>query len=201
MGKLKRNSLFLGIISVIVLFFSVSFIWNFDNSGVTEEEFQLIREPEQNVQTNDGELTNSKLVVDVKGAVVVPGVYEMKQGDRVVDVIKKASGFLDEANQDVINLALILEDEMVIFVPRIGEENVEQMEETISQNKANGKINLNTATAEELQEIPGIGPAKATAIISYRDEVNKFQKLDDLTNVSGIGQKTIEKLADFIEVK
>lgn len=202
MLKLKRNSIFLIAVCTIALIFSVSFIGNFDNSGDTNGHFQtLIIEKDMEESVKQLEEKSEKLIVDIKGAVVKPGVYEMNRGERVVHAVEKASGFMEEANRDAINLALILEDEMVIFVPKYGDEEIEKLATTVTTSKDNGKININTATAEELEKIPGIGPAKASAIISYRDEFGKFKSVDDLVNVSGIGKKTVEKMVDFIDVK
>jgi competence protein ComEA len=204
MMKLKRNILFVIAVCTIALIFSLSFIRNFDNSSVPDDHFQLFTEPSTTTieQASQMEILDEKIiVVDVKGAVIKPGVYEMNRGERVVHAIEKAKGFLKDANQDVINLALLLEDEMVIFVPKIGDEVVEKGGISNSTAKDNGKININAATAEELQQIPGIGPAKASAIISYRDEIGEFKNIDDLVNVTGIGKKTVEKMSDFIVVK
>lgn len=200
--KLKRNSLFLIAVGTIALIFSVSFIGNFDNSRDTTDHFQtLVIEKDIGETVKHIEEKNEKLIVDIKGAVVRPGVYEMNYGERVVHAVEKASGFLEEANKDAINLALLLEDEMVIFVPKYGDEEVEKLATIVTTSKDNGKININIATSEELEKIPGIGPAKASAIISYRDEYGKFKSVDDIVNVSGIGKKTVEKMVDFIEVK
>jgi competence protein ComEA len=202
MIKLKRNSFFLIAVCTIALIFSVSFIKNFDNSEARQDHFQLMIEEKQTENIAEIEMEKVKIVVDVKGAVLQPGVYEMELGDRVVHAIEKASGFLSEANKDAINLALLLVDEMVIYVPILGEEGeLQQISTTLQKSKDNGKININLATIEELQKIPGIGPAKASAIINYRDEIGKFKSVEELTNVTGIGMKTVEKMVEFIEVK
>jgi competence protein ComEA len=204
MMKLKRNIGFVIAVCTIAIIFSVSFIRNFDNSSVPDDHFQLFTEPSATTieQASQTETLDDKIVVvDVKGAVIKPGVYEMNLGQRVVHAIEKAGGFLKDANQDVINLALLLEDEMVVFVPKIGDDVIEIEGTNISAVKDNGKINVNAATAEELQKIPGIGPAKASAIISYRDENGKFKNIEDLIKVTGIGKKTVEKMSNFIVVK
>ncbi|MCT8139654.1 helix-hairpin-helix domain-containing protein [Anaerobacillus sp. CMMVII] len=200
MIKIKRNRIFLIAVCTIALLLSVSFIRNFDNSIDTQEQFQLAMYQETvDIETETVPIAQP-IIVDVKGAVEKPGVYEMKLGDRVVHAIEKANGFLQEANKNVINLALLLEDEMVIFVPITGEEEIQDLVPLIS-NKSSEKINVNVASNDELQKIPGIGPAKAAAIIKYREENGKFNSIGELTNVSGIGQKTVEKMTEFIEVK
>ncbi|WNF37693.1 helix-hairpin-helix domain-containing protein [Bacillaceae bacterium IKA-2] len=202
MNKLKRNTVFLIVVGAIVLVFSVNFIKNFNNSGVPEDDFQFFLETEQVPEIEiEEKVVVENVVVDLKGAVNDPGVYVMEQGKRIVDVIERANGFLKEANKDVINLALLLEDEMVIFVPLHGEEAEVTEQFTISSSKDNGKVNINRATAEQLEKIPGIGPAKAAAIIASREEQGTFKSAEEIVRVSGIGQKSLEAMLEFIEVK
>lgn len=141
------------------------------------------------------------LKVDVKGAVKNPGVYSVTENDRVIDVIERAGGFSKKADATKINLSQKVSDEMVIYVPQVGEE-IQEMPNLINnqQTEKDGKININEADETVLQTLPGIGRAKAQAIIEYRNQNGPFQKIEDLMNVSGIGQKTFEKLADFISV-
>ncbi len=201
MVKVKRNSLFLIAVCTIALIFSVSLFRSFDNSRVPDDSFQALSNKDLALeQIEEKDAVVLKMLVDIKGAVLHPGVYEIDKGDRVVHAIAKAGGFLAEANQDAINLALLLGDEMVIYVPRVGEEAVYVSHVTINEKDAT-KININTATTEELQKIPGIGPAKASAILSYREETGKFKNISEIVNVPGIGQKTLEKITEFIVVK
>jgi len=135
--------------------------------------------------------------VDVKGAVVHQGVYEINKLARVKDVIALAGGFTKEADQTKINLAAKVRDEMVIYVPRIGEEG-----EVLTSGGTEGeKVNINQATIDELQTLQGIGPAEAAAIIAYREENGPFEKIEDLLNVSGIGEKSLEKIKEQIAVQ
>lgn len=159
-------------------------------------------EEESEPAEEEGASEGSDIMVDVKGAVKESGVYELQEGQRVQDAILMAGGFLENADERQINLAQILEDEMVIYVPLEGEEGFESM--GISQGQGEGQeatVNINKATSEELQTISGIGPAKAEAIIQYREENGSFEKTEDITNVSGIGEKTFEKLKEKISVK
>ncbi|MFS0861630.1 helix-hairpin-helix domain-containing protein [Fredinandcohnia sp. 179-A 10B2 NHS] len=134
---------------------------------------------------------NSKVFVDIKGEVVNQGVYEVDLDSRVKDVIEGAGGFTDNADLKQVNLALQVEDEMVIYVPSIDEE----IEGDITVTQANdSKISLNKATIEELQTLNGIGPAKAAAIIAYREEFGPFKEINELLEVSGIGEKSLEKI-------
>ena len=145
--------------------------------------------------------------VDVKGSVQKPGVYEFTMGDRVTDVINKAGGLQDGADSRQVNMAQLVEDEMVIYIPKKGEvvessmQRVPQSNETGGGSEANKKININKATSEELQELPGIGPSKATAIVQKREELGSFKTIEDLKEVTGIGEKTFEKLMESITVK
>lgn len=199
MVKLKRNSIFLVAVCTIAMVFSVSFLRSFDNKEVSD--FQSFVEHKITEEGKDDLTIVEKIIVDVKGAVTNPGVYELIQGERVFHAIEKAGGFVEDANKNVINLALLLEDEMVIYVPSNVEEELGVQPMISSFSQSDGKININKATSEELQKIPGIGPAKAAAIISYREEFGKFKNIDELTRVSGIGKKTVEKIAEFIVVK
>lgn len=202
MEKLKQNVIFIIVGCAIVLFFSVSFIRNFDNSEVVHSNSIVAVEEAEDSPVLEKVEVELDIYVDIKGAVRAPGVYKMRNGDRVIDVIEKANGLELEANKDAINLALLVEDEMVIYVPFKGA-NTEELElEFIPTTKEkSNKININQASTEDLQQLPGIGPAKAGAIIAYREEHGKFQTVDDLVKVSGIGKKTVEKMLEFIDVK
>ena len=145
------------------------------------------------------------IIVDVQGAVLHPGVYSLKEGDRLIDAIHAAGGYLSDANSRMLNHAMKLTDEFYIYVPVEGEEMSPQGITTsvsgISEEQtAGGKVNINLADLQELMTIPGIGPSKAAAIIQYRDENGSFTSTDALMDVSGIGQKTFEKLASFVTV-
>ncbi|MGE8078215.1 helix-hairpin-helix domain-containing protein [Peribacillus loiseleuriae] len=138
----------------------------------------------------------------MKGAVNRPGVYIAAAGDRVIDLIADAGDFTKEADKDQVNLAQVVEDQMVILVPRIGDESgLATVPMTSSGGSSDGKINLNTATQAELETLTGVGPSKALSIIDYREKTGKFQSVEDLKKISGIGDKTFEKLKDSIKVK
>ncbi len=144
------------------------------------------------------------IVVDVKGAVLRPGVYTLEEGDRLIDAITAAGGYAPEADSRMLNHALRLADELLIYVPLEGEE-VPQNEVNLStdgvEDTSGGLVNINTATEVELTSIAGIGPAKAAAIIQYREEHGPYQTVEGLMEVSGIGQKTFDKLKHQIKVK
>lgn len=143
------------------------------------------------------------IFVDVKGAVEKPGVYKAEDGDRVIDAVARAGGFLPDAVPDAINHAERLRDEMVIYVPFLVQEEAGEagMSPPPVYGTEDGKVNLNTAEADELMTLPGIGPAKAEAIIAHRTEQGPFADPAGLMDVSGIGEKTFAALEDLITAK
>ena len=139
------------------------------------------------------------IFVDVKGAVKNPGVYQMKVGDRVKDALEAAGGLTEEADSQKVNLAKRLEDQMAIVVPKVGEEAEEIPAGTTSKEEAKeGKVNINTATVEELKTLKGVGEKKAEAIIEYRKKNGSFQTKEDLMKVRGIGKKLFESFQERI---
>ena len=139
------------------------------------------------------------IFVDIKGAVKNPGVYQMKVGDRVKDALDAAGGLTEEADSQKVNLAKRLEDQMVIVVPKVGEEAEEiPAGETRKEATKEGKVNINTATVEELKILKGVGEKKAEAIIEYRKKNGSFQTKEDLMKVRGIGKKPFESFQERI---
>lgn len=139
------------------------------------------------------------IFVDIKGAVKNPGVYQMKVGDRVKDALDAAGGLTEEADSQKVNLAKRLEDQMAIVVPKVGEEAEEIPAGATSKEEAKeGKVNINTATVEELKTLKGVGEKKAEAIIEYRKKNGSFQTKEDLMKVRGIGKKLFESFQERI---
>ena len=142
--------------------------------------------------------------VDIKGEVLRPGVYEFSCESRIQEVIKKAGGFTEEADETKINLAQKISDQMQIIVPNlhskqeggVTEGNSEKGNSSNStpSNSKQGTVNINTATLEELQTIKGIGKKKAEAILQYRKEHGAFRTKEDLLQVKGIGKKALEAI-------
>ena len=148
------------------------------------------------------------MYTDIKGSVKEPGIYSFSSEERVYDVLKRAGGLLEEADSDRINFSAQIEDQQVLYIPAVGEELPEHLDQLASsegkQPTADSeppKININTATPSELQQIPGIGSVKAQEIIRFREENGSFQKVEDLQEISGIGEKTVEKLKNFVTIK
>ena len=139
------------------------------------------------------------IFVDIKGEVKKPGVYQMKAGDRVKDALDAAGGLTEEADSQKVNLAKRLEDQMVIVVPKVGEEAEEiPAGETRNEATKEGKVNINTATVEELKTLKGVGEKKAEAIIEYRKKNGSFKTKEDLMKVRGIGKKLFESFEERI---
>ena len=142
--------------------------------------------------------------VDIKGEVLSPGVYEFSCESRIQEVIKKAGGFTEEADETKINLAQKITDQMQLIVPNVHSKQEGGVTEGISEkgnssnstpsNSKKGTVNINTATLEELQTIKGIGKKKAEAILQYRKEHGAFRTKEDLLQVKGIGKKALEAI-------
>ena len=145
------------------------------------------------------------ITVDVKGAVKQPGVYELRSNSRVHDAIHKAGGMTADAKSQSVNLAQKLSDEAVIYVAKEGEDvpalgSSESPATSSAPGEKTGKVHLNRATEAELQTVSGIGQKRAQDIIAYREANGPFRSVEDLKNVSGIGEKTLEKLKDAFTV-
>lgn len=120
-------------------------------------------------------------------------------GSRISDAIEKAGGLTTLADVSKINLAYILEDGEKLYIPSINDE--EDVEYLLSEKSGSSKININTAKLEELQNIPGVGPSIAQAIIDYREENGKFMNIEDIKSVTGVGESKYKKMEEYIKVK
>ena len=170
-----------------------------------EEPSQTVPEPEQAVQ----EVVQT-VVVHVDGAVASPGVYVLEgKSLRVNDAIQMAEGLLPDADTTSMNLAAPITDGQKIHVPKEGEEAsqaalndyaYEQGVQQEAQSQSNGRVNVNTASIEELQNLPGVGEATAAAIIEEREKNGAFTSPEDLMRVSGIGEKKLQKMRDMVDV-
>jgi len=162
----------------------------------------IYSKPSQKQKTQN----QDKIIVDIAGAVKKPGVYQFSSGARVMDAIKKAGGYqkkadLDQIAQD-INQAEIMEDEQKIIIPFKGNKSgqVSGSESSSGPTSVNGAVNINSATVEQLDSLPGIGPAYAERIIQHRQANNGFKTINQLQEVSGIGPKTLQKLSGLITI-
>jgi competence protein ComEA len=134
--------------------------------------------------------TPGMLTVSISGAVATPGLYTLPDGSRVGAAIQAAGGFAPGAEAEQINLATLLEDGQQIDVPGIID----------TSHVSAGRVNINTATASELDALPGIGPTTAQAIVDYRLKHGSFQFIQDIQNVPGIGPATYDRIKDYITV-
>ena len=142
--------------------------------------------------------TSKWLIVDVEGAVNKPGVYRLLTTARVYDAIQHAGGLTEQADTSAINQAQKLHDQGQVFVP--DKNNSSTAANTDNSTTDTKTINLNTADVTELQNLPGVGPKKAELIIQYRQEKGSFSKIEDLTEVQGIGEKTFAKIKSQLTV-
>ncbi len=190
-----------------------------------EQKISSLKIKKTTKESKKSQTEQEKFMVDIKGEVISPGIYELENNSRVIDVIKLAGGLTENADTTVINLSKKIEDEMVIII--YSKWQVENWKETKEQEKylqeqcispkegqtkndacidnteeittTSSVININTATKEELMTLTGIGEAKAEAIISYREKT-PFTKIEDIKNVSGIGDSVYEDIKDYITV-
>lgn len=192
-----------------------------ENSGV-EQIFKSEANSKNNniqkdndIQTNTANLESQindvveKIVVEIKGEVNKPDVYRLPLGSRIDELINEAGGLTLEANIDIINRATLLEDGECIIISNInnpvlvGEELETQnnlMSNSSTDKNKSGKVNINTATIDDLKKLNGIGDSKAQAIIEYRESIGKFKSVEDIKSVSGIGDKTFEKIKDGMTI-
>ena len=194
------------IIFIIFLIIIKISIYKDNNVYVDIDEDRDVELNEKENNNKDNEL----FYVDIKGAVVNPGVYALDSNKRIIDAIKMAGGFLDNSDTSLINLSKYIEDEMVIVVYTREElESNNNIDYSFndayydvgsSNNIDKVLININVASFDELISLSGIGEVKARAIIAYREENGKFNNIEDIKNVSGIGNSVYEKIKDFITV-
>ena len=177
----------------------------------------------KSVDTNDLEEETEEIItkikVDIKGAIKSPGVYEVDSDKRVTDVIKLAGGTLKGANTNYINLSAKVKDEMVIWIYTSKEIKELQLEQEstkymikecncpvvdnttcLTNTTTSGKVNINKAGIEELMTLEGIGESKAKTIIEYRTSKGVFRKIEDIKNVTGIGESAFDKIKNNITV-
>lgn len=145
----------------------------------------------------------ARIWVQVAGAVRGPGVYEMTAGSRVYEAVERAGGFSEDADREVLTLAARLTDGCRVYVPRVGEVAtggvVPLEEQTASATMADGAVvSINSATVDELDSLPGVGPAIANDIVNYRETNGPFTSVDQLTDVPGIGPAKLEQLRPLV---
>ena len=165
----------------------------------TATEFELSSDASSIEETasDGGSHKTETLFVHVSGCVANPGLYELEEGSRLASAIEAAGGFTEDAACDSVNLARRLEDgEMVVVLPMSAGSGAN--EEIPEVKTASSLININSATAEELEQLPGIGPSTAQKIVSDRMANGSFKSPDDLKRVTGIGDKKFETISALI---
>lgn len=208
--KLKKTIVFIGI-----LILGISFIlFKPKEEIIVEANEEIEKLPIAEVKVSEK--------VEIKGMIKNPGVYEINENDRVIDLIEKAGGLLEDSNTSILNLSKKLKDEMVVII--YSNKEIEELkqdkivikyEEVLvpcecpdsindacieKENTDNKKIiNINTATKEELMTLPSIGESKAENIINYRENF-KFETIEQIKEVSGIGESLFEKIKDYITI-
>lgn len=198
---IREYKLYVGLCALAALllcyyFFSPSPPSSGNTTSIENSTKEITETKNESEPTSVKEL--QKIMVDIKGAIEKPGVYEADEGERVIDLITRAGGFTQGADETKMNLALVVEDEMVIYIPKIGEDPPVDIPNISGGESEGGKVNINKAEASELETLPGIGPSKSQAIIEYRSTNGPFNSIEDIQSISGIGEKTFEKLKDKI---
>lgn len=175
-----------------------------EEEATDDNSVEVNAEPIKEVK-GENQLTKGTkmIVVEIKGEVVNPDVYEISEGSIIRDLITKAGGLTNEASIGKINRADKLRDNQLIVIPNKNELSNANTNINVSKegNTAEeGIININTASLEELQKINGVGEVKAKSIINYREKNGGFKSIDEMKNIEGIGDKTFEKMKDQITV-
>ena len=226
-----KKQIILCILGLVLLLVVASiFIYkNFDSKDKEDENIVLNTKKDVKKDEEEEKTSDVYYQVDIKGEVINPGIYTVKEGSRVIDVIRLAGDLTEVADTSVLNLSKKVKDEMVIIVYSFDEvesftetKEQEEIEQEACKNQngiendaciedstndtssssvvISGKISLNTATLDELMMLPGIGEAKAEAIIKYREEVGAFQNIEELKEVNGIGDAIFDQIKENITI-
>ena len=208
----KKDKIIYGLIVAVVILLA-NYIYTNDVGGFFDNENRISLIDQDKLENNkiddsldveDESIDKSIKKVYISGEINNSGVYEIRDEQRLEDLIKEAGGLTNEADDRNLNLAQRLEDQMKIYIPNINEENLlentDRNQEALPVgNTASSLVNINTANKDDLMRLPNIGDKRADAIIEYR-ETQKFEKIEDIKNVTGIGEKYYEALKDLITV-
>ena len=180
---MKKYSKIIG--SIVIIFVIIIFLFiGYKNSDKEEDSSQVLIESSQQEK--------KEIKAYIVGEVKKPGVYSLKEGDRVENIINKAGGFTDTADMSSINLAQLVSDQMKIIVNKKG-----AAASISSSQNSDGKISINQADKEQLKKVPGIGDVTAQKIIDYREKNGGFKSIDELKKIDRIGDKTYNKIKDY----
>lgn len=214
-----RKQIILGILLLIMIIVPVTIILLNSNNNEKDKKDDLVIE--KKTTTKKEKVEKEMYKVDIKGEVLTPGIYSLDSNKRVIDVIEMSGGLTENADTSVINLSKKIKDEMVIIIYsksevkefektkeiefQIQEKCIQKDENSLkndacisTDSKTNGKISINTGTKEELMTLSGIGESKAQDIIKYREENGPFKTIEDIKNVSGIGDSLFAKIKENI---
>jgi len=194
------------IIAIIII--AITSVFLIKNLLVNEKEYNqisfneisvnFITDEDSKAQESKNDQIIEKIKVHITGQVVSPGLIELEVGSRIYDAIELAGGLTEDADTSKTNLAYILSDGEKIYIPSFEDEEIDWQNNAKSMSS---KVNINTANQEELEKIPGVGESTANSIIEYREKTGKYTTIEDIMNVSGIGQSKFEKMKDYITVK
>lgn len=203
---MKRKFKIVGI-AVLLISLGIYLFYSYIKTGKeelikndNEEIYEEIKSSDTSVETQN----KNQIVVEIKGAINNPNVYWLEEESIVEDLINKAGGLTGSADTTGVNRAEKLKNHQLVVIP--DKNNIENSNENVNilrtekDNLSSKLININTADEKELDSLPGVGPAKAEDIISYREENGGFQSIEDIKNVKGIGESSFEKLKDKITV-
>lgn len=177
---------------------------NIEEDNIKIEKDYETNNIENNIEYKNKENTISKNVtIYVSGEVNNPGIVTIESDKRLYDAVEKLGGVTQNADLNRINLAIKLNDEEHYIIPKIGEENIISQDISVNnidtiKNEQTSKININTATIEELDNLPGVGEATANKILNYREENGMFKSIEEIKNVNGIGEKKYIDIKDKI---
>lgn len=206
----KQKIIFIVIGTLMVMFICYYIIKKQDDYKYKEIETIIEEDSAVNAVNYEEKIEDTSIIVHVMGAIKKDGIIEVKQGDRIADVIEKAGGITEEADLSKVNLAYRVSDGQKIYIPSINEKDI-QTEEYITNEAGKNiiveeeetnkeKVNINTATQTELETLSGIGPSTALKIINYRNENGKFKTKEDIKNVPGIGEQKYESIKENINI-
>ena len=195
------------IVVVLIIFMCLIIGYYFINKTQKNDYSELETIAEEKEQEEEI-IDEDKIVVHITGEVENEGIIELEKGARILDAIEKAGGTTEEANIADVNLAYSLKDGQKIKIPNINEEDEQIIKEEAGEdiiiegdNKKEEKININTANQTELETLSGIGPSTALKIINYKKEHGKFNNIEEIKNVPGIGESKFENIKEYICVE
>lgn len=223
MNRLNKKQKIIIIISIIMVIGIGYYVYSKENSKNEISDLQI---EESNIENKESIKEKNKIKVHISGAIKNEGVIELNENSRIIDAIEQTGGLTEQAYTQNINLAEVLEDGSKIYIPTKEEIENQEKQKLVEQSKKDvvdlkntiqvnskdnsqnykktnqktKKVNINTATQEELNSLPGVGESTANKILNYRKEKGKFKTKEDIKNVSGIGESKFNKIKDLIEV-